>query len=72
MRRIITINILLLVTVFVYSQNTISGTFPGIANQQINLFGFNGFNTYPIDSIKANEKGEFQLSFGTTDSEQLT
>ena len=67
MKKILIINILLLVSVYVYSQNTISGTFPGVANQQINLIGFNGFQTYPIDSVQANEKGKFQLSFGKED-----
>jgi len=50
-----------------FSQNTITGTFPDLANQQIKLVGFNGFDTYPIDSTQANEKGQFQLSFGTKD-----
>jgi len=67
MKKIIIINILLLVSVFVYSQNTTSGKFLGIANQQIKLFGFNGFNTYVIDSIRANEKGEFKLAYSETD-----
>jgi len=46
---------------------TITGTFTGLANQQIKLVGFNGFDTYAIDSMQANEKGQFQLSFGTED-----
>jgi thiol-disulfide isomerase/thioredoxin len=67
MRKFITITILLLVSVFVYSQNTITGAFPGIADQQIKLFGFNGFDTYVIDSVKANEKGEFKLTYSVSD-----
>jgi thiol-disulfide isomerase/thioredoxin len=67
MKKIFIITILLLVSVFIYSQNTITGTFPGIANQQIKLLGFNGFDTYVIDSIQANEKGVFKLSYGETD-----
>ncbi len=50
-----------------YTQNNITGTFTGLANQQIKLVGFNGFDTYLIDSIQANEKGQFQLAFGTAD-----
>jgi thiol-disulfide isomerase/thioredoxin len=49
------------------SQNTITGTFPGLANQQIKLFGFEGFNTFVIDSLKANDKGVFNLSYGKQD-----
>ncbi len=67
MKKIIIINFLLLVSAFVYSQNTISGTFPGIAKQQIKLFGFSGFGTYVVDSIKANEKGEFIFSYSEKD-----
>lgn len=67
MKKIIIINILLLVSVFIYSQNTITGTFPGIANQQIKLIGFNGFNSYVIDSVQANEKGEFKLTYSVSD-----
>lgn len=67
MEKIITITILMLVSAFVYSQNTITGTFPGIANQQIKLVGFKGFDTYVIDSIRADEKGEFKLSYADSD-----
>lgn len=67
MKKILIFTILLLIPVFVYSQNTISGTFPSLANQQIKLFSFNSFDTYAIDSVKANEKGEFLLSFTKED-----
>ena len=50
-----------------FAQNSITGTFPGLANQQIKLTGFNGFDTYPIDSTQANEKGQFQMSSSTED-----
>jgi thiol-disulfide isomerase/thioredoxin len=67
MKKILIINILMLVSIFVYSQNTISGTFPGIANRQIKLVGFTGFDTYAIDSIQADEKGVFNLSYSEKD-----
>lgn len=67
MKKIITITILLLISVFVYSQRTITGTFPNLANQQIKLVGFKGFQAYAIDSVKANEKGEFTLSYSEKD-----
>jgi len=67
MRKLFIITILLLISVFVYSQNTITGTFPGLNNQQIKLVGFNGFQTNPIDSAKADEKGVFKLSYSEKD-----
>lgn len=67
MRKILIINILLLVSASVYTQNTVTGIFPALAGQQIKLFGYKGLESYIIDSVKANEKGEFQLSFGKVD-----
>mgnify|MGYP001434269030 CR=1 FL=1 len=63
---IITLIHLLIIT-SVWSQNAVTGTFSGIANQQIKLVGFNGFDTYVIDSTEANDKGKFSLSFGKED-----
>lgn len=63
MKKIIIINILLLVYSFTYSQSSITGTFTNLANQNITLVGFKGFDTYIIDSIRANEKGMFNLSY---------
>lgn len=59
----LTFNFLLSTT---FGQN-ITGTFTDLANQQIKLVGFKGFDTFVIDSTKANEKGQFQLSYGTED-----
>jgi hypothetical protein len=67
MKKVIIINILLLIYAFAYSQNTVTGTFSGIANQQVKLIGFEGFNTYVIDSVKVSEEGIFQLSFSKED-----
>ena len=55
------------VSAYTYTQNSITGTFPGLTKQQIKLVGFNGLATYAIDSTQANEKGQFQLSFGIDD-----
>ena len=63
-------NFLLIISLFISSHassQNIAGTFPGIANQQIKLLGFNGFDTYVIDSIQANEKGEFKLFYDVSD-----
>ncbi len=46
-------------------QPTITGTFPNLANQKIKLEGFNGFETYVIDSTNTNKNGEFQLHYSS-------
>ena len=58
---------LFLLSVAGYSQRTISGTFPALSDQQVKLIGFEGFDTYAIDSVKISDQGEFQLSFSTQD-----
>jgi thiol-disulfide isomerase/thioredoxin len=50
-----------------YAQRTIIGSFTSLSNQQIKLVGFEGFNTYVIDSVKVSEKGTFRLSFNVKD-----
>lgn len=67
MKKLNAIFFLLFTCVFAYSQNIIISSFPGHANQQIKLLGFKGFDTYPIDSIQANSKGEFNLKFSKND-----
>ena len=67
MKKLKAIIVLLFICAFAYTQNSISVTFAAFANQQIKLVGFNGFDSYAIDSTQANEKGQFQLSFGTKD-----
>jgi thiol-disulfide isomerase/thioredoxin len=57
----------LLISGIAYSQGIITGTFPALANQQIKLTGFQGFTTYPIDSVKANDQGVFTLAFNKDD-----
>lgn len=51
-----------------WSQNTVTGIFTELANTQIKLVGYNGFETYAIDSTQANDNGEFSLSFDKEDS----
>ena len=63
---IITLANLLIIT-SIWSQNTVTGRFTDLANQQIKLVDYSGFNTYAIDSTQANEKGEFRLSFDKKD-----
>ena len=59
----ITIIILLFTCISTFTQNSITGTFTGLANEQIKLVGYNGLGIYDIDSTQANEKGEFNLSY---------
>ena len=66
-KNIIIIVFLLFTSVFVYSQNTITGTFSGLTNQQVKLLGFNGFATYAIDSVQADGKGVFKLRYSKQD-----
>lgn len=63
----ITIVIGFLIWGSVCSQNSITGTFSNLANQQIKLMGYSGVNTYTIDSTQANENGQFQLSYSKKD-----
>jgi thiol-disulfide isomerase/thioredoxin len=67
MKRIVYTLILLLIGVTANAQNTVTGTFPALSKQMVKLVGFDGFNTHAIDSIVANDKGIFNLSFGKND-----
>ncbi len=67
MIKLINVGFLLLLSNISYSQNTITGTFPALANQQVKLTGFEGFSTYTIDQTKANEEGVLTLSFTAKD-----
>nr|MBS0037250.1 redoxin domain-containing protein [Saprospiraceae bacterium] len=46
---------------------TIAGNFSLLANEKIELVGFEGLNTYHIDSTTIGEDGTFRLNFGPTD-----
>lgn len=46
MKKLNVIIILLFTFAFAYSQNSITSTFIELANQQIKLIGFNGFDTF--------------------------
>ncbi|MBM3425513.1 MAG: hypothetical protein FJX97_00835, partial [Bacteroidetes bacterium] len=46
---------------------TLSGTFPSLANQTLTLEGTKGFDTYAIGTAKADEKGQFSFSFSPED-----
>jgi len=67
MNRCIHIIALTFIYVYGYSQNTIRGNFSDIVQQQLKLIGFNGFDTYVIDSTVVSEAGDFRLSFSSKD-----
>lgn len=46
---------------------SITGIFPQLANQQVQLIGYNGFQTYGIDSAQINEDGKFVLEYSPGD-----
>jgi thiol-disulfide isomerase/thioredoxin len=50
-----------------YTQQTVQGEFAGHGGQQLKLMGYRGFETYVIDSARADEKGNFVLRFGEAD-----
>ncbi len=59
--------ILLSSSIFTFSQNKLTGSFSALANQTIRLVGFNGFDIYPIDSVKASAEGAFSLNYAQQD-----
>lgn len=46
---------------------TLSGTFPSLANQTLTLEGTKGFDTYAIGSAKVDEKGQFSFTYSPQD-----
>jgi len=54
-------------SIFVFSKNSLTGSFSALANQTIRLVGFNGFDIYPIDSVKASAEGAFSLNYAPQD-----
>lgn len=50
-----------------YTQQTVAGDFAALGGQQLKLMGYNGFEMYVVDSVKADEQGRFVLAFGEAD-----
>ncbi|MGB4205355.1 MAG: TlpA disulfide reductase family protein [Bacteroidales bacterium] len=46
-----------------FGQGFVQGTFPELANQPIQLLGYNGFDTYLIKSVRVNDRGEFIIDY---------
>lgn len=46
---------------------TVSGTFPSLANQTLSLEGTKGFDTYSIGTAEADEKGQFSIAYSPGD-----
>lgn len=49
------------------AQYTILGKFPPLAQQQVKLVGFEGFDIYTIDAVKVQEDGSFTLNYKDKD-----
>jgi peroxiredoxin len=52
---------------FSYAQFTITGEFPALKAEKVVLKGFNGFDTYIIDSTRVSEQGNFKLKYSDKD-----
>ncbi len=55
-------------TVHVQAQHAIRGSFPGLAGQQVRLFGFQDLDIYSIDSARVSDQGAFSLSYTDQDT----
>jgi thiol-disulfide isomerase/thioredoxin len=55
------------ITIAAFAQHSITGTFPPLAGQQVRLVGFNGFDSYTMDSTKVSENGIFALTYTDKD-----
>jgi hypothetical protein len=49
------------------SQNMLSGSFSDLGGQSVRLVGFNGFDIYSVDSVKASANGACSLSYDVKD-----
>ena len=65
--KIILLFYLFFMVISAQAQQTITGTFPPLAGQQVSLVGFDGFGIYTIDSTKVSEKGVFTLKYADKD-----
>ena len=54
-------------SVYASGQNTVNGRFPQLANLQIRLEGYDGFNTYHIAGTKISDEGSFDLKYSEAD-----
>jgi peroxiredoxin len=49
------------------AQNSLTGTLTALGNESVRLVGFDGFEIYTIDSVKASANGAFSLSYQEKD-----
>ena len=54
-------------SVGVYAQGILAGSFTALSSQQVKLIGFDGFDTYTIDSVWTDNQEHFTLSFTEKD-----
>ncbi len=65
--RVSTLFVFFILSLVVYPQYTITGDFPELAGQEVRLTGFEGFNTYIIDSTRVAANGTFVLKYPGND-----
>lgn len=61
------LTVLIFISLNAFTQNSIKGSFPYLADKAIKLFGFKGFETYMIDSAVISKEGEFKLEYTIKD-----
>ena len=67
MKRSLILGYILFFGCFQSIAQTLTGTFPSLANQTLSLEGSKGLTTYSIGNTKADEKGQFSFSFSPQD-----
>lgn len=71
MMKLLSINLLTAIFLLLgfnsFGQLQLSGKFTELANEKIQLIGFEGFDAYEIASTQANENGEFSVNFSNDD-----
>jgi thiol-disulfide isomerase/thioredoxin len=67
MKRSLILGYILFFGCFQSIAQTLTGTFPSLANQTLSLEGSKGLTTYSIGNTKADEKGQFSFTFSPQD-----
>ncbi len=67
MKRSLILGYILFFGCFQSIAQTLTGTFPSLANQTLSLEGSKGLTTYSIGNTKADEKGQFSLTYSPQD-----
>lgn len=66
-KTILLIFTLLAFAIVAFPQNSLTGSFTALSYQPVRLVGFDGFEIYTIDTVKASANGIFSLSYSEKD-----